>query len=146
MDNGAERNRVLHLVKSRGMAHSNQVREFLLTDHGVELRDVYVGPSGLLQAGGAREALEAQERAQAILRGQETESKKRELERNRSAMEARITEQRAKFQVEQAEAAKTIGQDETTAGVVAKGRVRMAGLRQADVPGRPPRRRGRVRP
>jgi len=46
VQNGAERNRVLHLVKSRGMAHSNQVREFLLTDHGVELRDVYVGPSG----------------------------------------------------------------------------------------------------
>ena len=74
VQNGAERNRILYLVKSRGMAHSNQVREFLLTDHVVELRDVYVGSSsGLLVTGGAREALETQEKAQTMVRWQETE-------------------------------------------------------------------------
>ena len=41
-----ERNRGLYILKSRGMAHSNQIREFLLTDHGVELLDVYLGPAG----------------------------------------------------------------------------------------------------
>lgn len=51
LQNGAERNRVMHLVKSRGMAHSNQVREFLLTSHGMELRDAYAGPSGVPMAG-----------------------------------------------------------------------------------------------
>lgn len=143
VDNGAERNRVLHLVKSRGMAHSNQVREFLLTDHGVELRDVYVGPSGLLLAGGAREALEAQERAQAILRGQETESKKRNLERKRQAMEAQVAVLQAEFEVEQAEAAKTIGQDQARAGVLAGDRVQMARQRQSDpgAAGKSPRRK-----
>lgn len=45
---GGERNRGLCIVKSRGMAHSNQIREFLLTGHGVELNDVYVGPEGVL--------------------------------------------------------------------------------------------------
>ena len=90
LENGAERNRVLHLLKSRGMAHSNQVREFLLTDHGVELRDVYVGPSGVLLTGSAREALEAQENAQALVHAQEIEGKKRDLERKRQAMEARL--------------------------------------------------------
>jgi circadian clock protein KaiC len=133
--NGAERNRFLQVVKSRGMAHSNQMREFLLTDHGVELRDVYVGPSGLLLAGGARKALEAQEKAQTLERAQETESKKRNLERRRQAMEAQIGVLHSEFEVEQAEAAKTIGQDQTRAGVLAGDRVRMARQRQGDARG-----------
>jgi len=54
---GGERNRGLYILKSRGMAHSNQIREFLLTDHGVELCDVYVGPEGVL-TGSARLAQE----------------------------------------------------------------------------------------
>jgi circadian clock protein KaiC len=132
VQNGAERNRFLQIVKSRGMAHSNQMREFLLTDRGVELLDVYVGPSGLLLAGGAREALEAQERAQALVHGQETEAKKRELESKRQAMEARVAVLQAEFEVEQAEAAKTIGQDQMRAGVLAGDRVQMARQRQSD--------------
>ena len=44
MELGGERNRAMYILKSRGMAHSNQLREFLLTDHGVDLLDVYVGP------------------------------------------------------------------------------------------------------
>jgi circadian clock protein KaiC len=132
MQNGGERNRFLDIVKSRGMAHSNQMREFLLTDRGVELRDVYVGPSGALLAGGARKTLEALEKAQTLVRGQETEGKKRELERKRQAMEAQVAVLRAESEVEQAEAAKTIGQDQTRAGVLAGDRVQMARLRQAD--------------
>ena len=132
VQNGAERNRLLHLVKSRGMAHSNQVREFLLTDHGVELRDVYAGPSGALLAGSARDALEAQEKAQALVREQEIEGKEQELERKRQALEAQIASLRVEFEVEQAETAKTIGQDQTRTGVLAGNRVQMARLRQAD--------------
>ena len=132
MQNGAERNRFLTIVKSRGMAHSNQVREFLLTNHGVELRDVYVGPSGDLLAGGARDALEAEEKAQLLVRGQEIESKNRELERKRQAMEAQIALLQANFEVEQAEVAKTIGQDQLRAGVLAGDRIQMAHLRQSD--------------
>jgi hypothetical protein len=128
--NGAERNRVLHLLKSRGMAHSNQVREFLLTDHGAELRDVYVGPSGVLLTGSARMALEAQEKDQVLERRQEIEGKNRELDRKRQAMEAQIAVLRAEFEVEQAEAAKTIGQDQTRAGVLAGDRVQMAQVRR----------------
>jgi circadian clock protein KaiC len=135
MQSGTESNRFLRLVKSRGMAHSNQMREFLLTDHGVELRDVYIGPSGDLLAGGAREALEALEKAQTLLRGQETESKKRGLERKRQAMEAQIAVLRAEFEVEHAEAAKTIGQAQTRAGVLAGDRVQMARLRQSETGG-----------
>jgi circadian clock protein KaiC len=132
VQNGAERNRVLYLLKSRGMAHSNQVREFLLTDHGAELRDVYVGPSGVLLTGSARLALEAQEKAQALVSGQKIEGKNRDLDRKRQAMEAQIAVLRAEFEVEQTEAAKMIEQDKTRAGVLAGDRVQMARLRQSD--------------
>lgn len=143
VQNGAEQNRVLHLMKSRGMAHSNQVREFLLTAHGVELRDVYVGPSGTLLTGSARMTLEAQEKAQALVREQEIESKNRGLERKRQALEAQIAALRAQFDVEEARATKTIGQDQTRAAVLAGDRVKMSHLRKADagVPGKGPKRK-----
>ncbi|MCZ7626005.1 MAG: KaiC 1 [Candidatus Methylomirabilota bacterium] len=44
---GGERNRAMYILKSRGMAHSHQIREFLLTDRGVDLREIYVGPGGV---------------------------------------------------------------------------------------------------
>jgi circadian clock protein KaiC len=143
LQNGAERNRVLHLVKSRGMAHSNQIREFLLTDHGVELRDVYAGPSGVLLAGSARAALEALEKAQALVRAQETEGTQRALDGKRLALEAQVAALRAAFEVERAGAAKTIGQDQTRAGMLAGDRVQMAHLRQSDAgaSGNRPRRK-----
>jgi len=132
MQHGAERNRFLAILKSRGMAHSNQTREFLLTEQGMELRDVYVGPSGDLLAGGARDALEAQEKAQALVGKQRTEGTKRALESKRQALEAQIAALRAEFEVEQAEAAKTVGQDQTRAGVLAGDRAQMARLRQGN--------------
>jgi len=69
---GGERNRGLTILKSRGMAHSNQIREFLLTDHGVELYDVYVGPGGVL-TGSARLAQAAQDQAAQTARKQDVE-------------------------------------------------------------------------
>jgi len=132
MQSGAERNRLLHLLKSRGMAHSNQVREFLLTDHGVELRDVYVGPSGVLLTGSARNELEAQEKAQALVREQETGGKRRAMERRRLALEAQIAALRAEFEIEQAEATMTSEQDLRRAGVLAGDRDQMGLMRQAD--------------
>jgi circadian clock protein KaiC len=68
---GGERNRALYVLKSRGMAHSNQLREFLLTENGVELMDVYLGPEGLL-TGSSRLSHEARERAAITTRQQET--------------------------------------------------------------------------
>lgn len=135
IESGAERNRVLHLLKSRGMAHSNQVREFVLTARGVELRDVYLGPAGGLLTGSARAALEAQELAQAVEREQQTEGRTRELERRRQAMEAHIAALRAEFEVEQAEILKAVGQDQARLRVLAADRAQMGQARQADVSG-----------
>jgi circadian clock protein KaiC len=132
IESGAERNRVLHLLKSRGMAHSNQIREFRLTDHGVELRDVYLGPSGFLLTGSALLVQQAHEQAQAVVREQEAGGKKRELEHKRQAMEAQIAALRAEFEIEQIKAQRAVAQDEERATVLTDDRVQMAKQRQAD--------------
>jgi len=132
VENGAERNRVLHLLKSRGMSHSNQVREFLLTNHGIELRDVYLGPSGSLLMGSARVALEAEENAAAVVREQGTRGRTRELEHKRQTVEAQVASLRAAYKAEEAELLKTIEQDKIRAGVLADDRIRMGAQRQAD--------------
>ncbi|MFN7929227.1 MAG: circadian clock protein KaiC [Blastocatellia bacterium] len=84
-----ERNRTLYVLKARGMAHSNQVREFLLTDKGIDLMDVYLGNDRVL-TGTARVVQEAQERATAALRQQEHKRRLRELAAKRQALEAQI--------------------------------------------------------
>lgn len=92
-----ERNRGLYVLKSRGMKHSNQIREFLITAEGIRLEDVYAGPEGVL-TGSMRAAQEDRERAAALARAQETERKQRDLARRRAALEAQIAALRAEFQ------------------------------------------------
>ncbi|MEP6658869.1 MAG: circadian clock protein KaiC [Acidimicrobiales bacterium] len=87
MEGNGERNRVLYVLKSRGMAHSNQIREFLLTGHGIELADVYVGPHGVL-TGSARQAQEAMELTDVTARTEELEQRRINLERRRQSVEA----------------------------------------------------------
>ncbi len=94
---GGERTRLMYILKSRGMAHSNQVREFLITDNGIDLLDVYVG-AGTVYTGSARMVQEMKEKADALLLTQETERLKKELDRRRQAMEAKIKELSAEFE------------------------------------------------
>jgi len=93
---GGERTRMMYILKSRGMAHSNQVREFIITDKGIDLVNVYVG-AGTVYTGVARVVQELKEHAEAIARAQESERLKKELDRNRRIMEAKIMELRAEF-------------------------------------------------
>ena len=83
---GGERNRGLYVLKSRGMKHSNQIREFVVTPEGIRLLDVYVGPEGVL-TGSMRAAQEAREQAAALALRQEMEAKQREVERLRAALD-----------------------------------------------------------
>ena len=129
---GGERNRGMYILKSRGMAHSNQIREFLLTDHGVELRDVYVGESGVL-TGSARLAQEAQEKAALIIRDQEVELRRVELERKHTTLEAQIAVLRAEFSVQEIASLKIIGQEKAEKAQLAQERVDMGLIRKADV-------------
>ncbi|MBE3115918.1 circadian clock protein KaiC, partial [Candidatus Bathyarchaeota archaeon] len=79
---GGERNRGIYVLKSRGMAHSNQIREFLLTSKGVDIVDVYTGPAGVL-TGSARLSQETLEKAAEESRIEEIERLQRDLERKR---------------------------------------------------------------
>jgi circadian clock protein KaiC len=88
-ESNGEHNRQLYLLKSRGMAHSNQIREFILSADGIKLRDAYVGPAGVL-TGSARLAQEAQDKAAALVREQEIQLRSRNLERKRREISAQI--------------------------------------------------------
>ncbi|MEJ5990159.1 circadian clock protein KaiC [Ramlibacter sp. PS3R-8] len=84
-----ERTRTLQVLKSRGMRHSNQVREFVFTDHGVDLVDVYLSGERVL-TGTARMAQEAQERAASELRTRDHDRRLRDLANRRKALDAQI--------------------------------------------------------
>jgi len=85
----SERNRVLYLLKSRGMAHSNQMREFVLSDKGIDLVDVYTGP-GAVFTGAARLSQEAHDRAEALVQQQAEERRQRELAQEQRTLQAQV--------------------------------------------------------
>jgi circadian clock protein KaiC len=128
---GGERNRALYVLKSRGMAHSNQLREFLLTDQGIDLLDVYVGPEGVL-TGSSRLSQEAREKAEALSRQQEAERKKRDQGRKREAMESRIAALRKEFEAEEEEAATSAAEEGLRERILAEDRKAMGRNRRAD--------------
>jgi circadian clock protein KaiC len=99
LENNGERNRTLSILKSRGMAHSNQIREFHFTTHGIELLEAYVGTSGILP-GTARTIQERQDLADARRRGDEVAKKQRELARKRAAIETQIASLRLQYEAD----------------------------------------------
>ena len=129
---GGERNRGLYILKSRGMAHSNQIREFRLTDNGVELLDVYVGPDGVL-TGSARIAKEAKETSEQLLLLDEIERKKLELERKRKTMVARKEALELEFVAESNEILKAISIEEARNNLILEGKNNLAMSRKADI-------------
>jgi len=126
-----ERNRTLHVIKSRGMSHSNQVREFLLTDSGIELLDVYLGPSGVL-TGSARASQEAREKAEAALGVRQQARRRRESAQKRQALEEQIRGLRHEFEQSEAAERELREQEETLGKRTVQNRALLAHLRQAD--------------
>jgi circadian clock protein KaiC len=102
VETDGERNRLLFVLKSRGTAHSNQVREFVLTSHGVELVDVYVGAAGVL-AGSARLAQQATERDAEVRQASDLDRRLRELRRNVVEREAHLVVVQDELDAERAE-------------------------------------------
>jgi circadian clock protein KaiC len=102
VETDGERNRLLFVLKSRGSAHSNQVREFVLTDHGVELVDVYIGAAGVL-AGSARVAQQAAERNAEVLQDDDLTHRRRELHRSVLEREAHLVAVQDELDAERAE-------------------------------------------
>jgi len=128
---GGERNRGLYILKSRGMSHSNQIREFKLTNHGIELLDVYVGPEGVL-TGSARLSQEAKNNAEQLLRQQEIERKKFGLELKRAAAEAHIVVLQSEFKTEESETLKMIEMQNAKLKTFEEDQKKMAKSRKAD--------------
>jgi circadian clock protein KaiC len=92
-----ERNRGVFIIKSRGMNHSNQVREFIVTENGIKLLDVNIGPAGIL-TGSARLAYQMEERGRALEKQQEAERNARELKRKKAILESKISNMRIEFE------------------------------------------------
>ncbi|UCF73006.1 MAG: circadian clock protein KaiC [Deltaproteobacteria bacterium] len=131
IESGGERNRGIYILKSRGMAHSNQIREFLLTDKGVDLLDVYLGPREVL-TGTARATRVAEEKADRLRRQQEIERRQHELERKRAAMEAQVAALRAEFEAEEEEVEKILAEAKMREEVLEENQKRMGDMRKTD--------------
>jgi circadian clock protein KaiC len=148
MEGNGEHNRVLYILKSRGTANSNQIREFLLTDHGIELADVYVGPQGVL-TGSARQAQEAQERSEGTARLEDLEQRRMNLERRRELVEARTAALWREFEDEADVVGHLLSHGDAGAEDRADQRAEQGRLRRADVkeaiPGDSPDTKGRKR-
>ncbi len=111
IESGGERNRGIYILKARGIKHSNQIREFLLTDHGVELREVYLGDAGLL-TGSARVTQEARDSSAAQLARLEIERKQLLLARKRKALDAQMAALQLELETEVQESRQLIAQEE----------------------------------
>jgi circadian clock protein KaiC len=129
-----ERNRCLYVLKSRGMAHSNQLREFVLTNHGIQLLPAYLG-TGTVLTGSARLAQEAREKAAALNRQQQTEQKKKELERKRADMEGQIAQLRAQLAEEEDRLNRIIVQGEEREQQLREDELQMSKIRRVDAAG-----------
>jgi circadian clock protein KaiC len=140
VESDGERNRLLFVIKSRGTAHSNQVREFILTDHGAELLDVSVGPRGVL-TGSARMTQVAEERAAEAERRGELERRQLNLARRSAEVEAQIALLREQLATETAELDRLVveqsrGEDARAAARATLARRRQGGQGDLPRPGR----------
>jgi circadian clock protein KaiC len=123
-----ERNRCIYVLKSRGMAHSNQVREFLMSKNGIRLLPVYIG-SGTVLTGSARLSQEARERADNLLRQQTKEEQRRVLEGKRKALDAQIEAMRSELEQEEARVSLLTQQEEQRELDISRGMLEMVSLR-----------------
>lgn len=131
IESNGERNRGLYVIKSRGMAHSNQVREFVLTSDGVRLVDVYVGPGGVL-TGAARLAQEARDRHEEKERAEEIERRMREFEARKVSVEAQIAGMQAELNAQEKELKATLAEEGERKQSIESQRAEIARQRQAD--------------
>jgi circadian clock protein KaiC len=131
IEGSGERNRGLYILKSRGMEHSNQVREYRLTDNGAILQDVYVGPGGVL-TGAGRVAQEAREKVETLERNQEIERKQRDIERKKAVIEAQIEALRTSFEAEKDDLEQAIAREKLHQELLAEETQAMARSRKAD--------------
>ncbi|HXI52037.1 MAG TPA: circadian clock protein KaiC [Candidatus Saccharimonadales bacterium] len=131
LEGDGERNRVLYVLKARGIAHSNQVREFLISSRGIDLVDAYIGPRGVL-TGASRVAQAAAERAEVLANQQQAALRQRDLQRKRATFEQQIARLRSDYEAEEAEQRRLDEQVRVQTRVLSAERRELARLRQPD--------------
>lgn len=129
IESNGERNRGMYIMKSRGMKHSNQVREFVITDEGLDLVDVYMGSDGIL-TGSAREAQQLSEAAGIVLRTHAVTRKDVEIQRKRKVLEAKIASLQEEFESTQDELNKAYVEEDMRKEIMEKNRKQLAQRRQ----------------
>ena len=130
-EGNGERNRVFYVLKARGMAHSNQIREFLISNHGIDIVDAYIGASGVL-TGSARVAQEDLRKAAVLTNQQQAAGLKREVERKRTAIERQISGLRSDYESEAEELRRIAEQVSSSTLMLTTERAASSRLRQAD--------------
>ncbi|NTU42373.1 MAG: hypothetical protein HGA78_04850, partial [Nitrospirales bacterium] len=125
-----ERSRGLYVLKSRGMAHSSQIRELMITGAGLDLRDVYIGAGGIL-AGSARDIQEMKAKAEEMIQRQEIERLKKELGRRKALTEEKIKALRLEFEAEKDELMQVISREELKEDLAGKSSVKLSRIRQS---------------
>jgi circadian clock protein KaiC len=131
IESNGERNRGLYILKARGMAHSNQVREFVLTDQGIELIDAYIGAEGVLM-GSARSSQLARERAAELERQLATSHKERELRHKQDLYEAQLIALKGQYETERDAILRDLDEEKKRLEFAAAQRLEIARLRRAD--------------
>ena len=131
VESNGERNRLIFVLKSRGSAHSNQVREFVLTDRGVQLVDVYVGPDGVV-IGSARLVQEAQERGAERQQDEDLSRRQRELRRGMEEGEAKSAVLQDEVAANRAELERIAGREQRQSADAKADRSALASQRWAD--------------
>ncbi|RPJ49933.1 MAG: circadian clock protein KaiC [Acidobacteria bacterium] len=131
VESANERNRIIYVLKSRGMAHSNQMREFLLTDQGIRLSDVYVGP-GTVLTGSARLAQEAKDRQAELEKTQASALRHRELQQEREQLQAQFCAIQEKLRGLSEELSVVAGQETERLSAAKEERRQMVTARRAD--------------
>lgn len=133
-ENSNERNRGISVIKSRGMGHSNQIREYLLADHGIEIQDVYLGPSGDLLMGSSKAVQKAEDLAEAVAQRQNADRKKRELETKLKSLDAQIASLNSEYETQKEELDRLISDQQLRNEALATGRSELARIRKAEKP------------
>jgi circadian clock protein KaiC len=127
-----ERNRALYVLKARGLAHSNQVREFRISSKGIRLVPAYIGAAGVL-TGSARLSQEAREQAEESLSQQEIRRQRLAMEHRRKAVEAQIEALLAGFKAEEQEFGWAINKEKHKTQMILSDRQAMAQNRRGNV-------------
>ena len=126
-----ERNRGISIIKSRGMAHSNQVRELILSDKGVTLTDIYTAGGEVLM-GTLRWERERADRVAHEVAGVAAKLKRVSLDAEEAVLEVRAKSLQTELLAKQVEKTLLARTTQSREGELSRGRIRMRELRGGD--------------